>query len=262
MLLQPVHGASPPHCLRLKRGGLHGCALSLQQSVKIGLTVPRYAEITMYETLLRPHQVESTPPLTPISVVSDRLKQSEARREEKRLRQIANARAGAERRAKRKAEEEAANEKDGKRIKSDGEGESDPVPPEVQAQDERAATDGMRLDGAADAAAASPIRAASSAPVEDATTTEESEPQKITLSKTFAEVRGHTSYLTFAVLLPAAVREVAATATSVTVSAESTPPPPPATEASPVNFLLAQAAHAASTQESKMTDVQSGVEST
>ncbi|TFK87492.1 tRNA methyltransferase complex GCD14 subunit [Polyporus arcularius HHB13444] len=203
-----------------------------------------FTEITMYETLLRPHQVESTPPLTPISVVSDRLKQSEARREEKRLRQIANARAGAERRAKRKAEEEAANEKDGKRIKSDGEGESDPVPPEVQAQDERAATDGMRLDGAADVAAASPIRAASSAPVEDATTTEGSEPQKITLSKTFAEVRGHTSYLTFAVLLPAAVREVAATATSVTVSAESTPPPPPATK------------------ESKMTDVQSGVEST
>ena len=51
----------------------------------------------MYETLLRPHQVDAAPPLTPIGVVSEKLKQAEARREEKRLRQIANARAGEER---------------------------------------------------------------------------------------------------------------------------------------------------------------------
>ncbi|KAI0700352.1 tRNA methyltransferase complex GCD14 subunit-domain-containing protein [Cerioporus squamosus] len=227
-----------------------------------------FTEITMYETLLRPHQVESTPPLTPISIVSDRLKQSEARREEKRLRQIANARAGAERRAKRKAEEEAAKEKEGKRIKSDGEADTESIPPEVQAQDERAATEGMAIDGPA-ASTASPVPDTSSTPVEDAppTLVEEatpaagaSEPQKITLSKTFAEVRGHTSYLTFAVLLPARVREVAAASTSVTVSAESTPPPPPAAEASPVNVLIVQAAtHVTSTQKSKTTDAQSGV---
>ena len=65
----------------------------------------------MYETLLRPHHVDAAPALTPIGAVGARLKQSEARREEKRLRQIANARAGAERRAaKRKAEDDEDDE--------------------------------------------------------------------------------------------------------------------------------------------------------
>ncbi|RPD77973.1 GCD14-domain-containing protein [Lentinus tigrinus ALCF2SS1-7] len=216
-----------------------------------------FTEITMYETLLRPHQVESVPALTPISVVSDRLKQSEARREEKRLRQIANARAGAERRAKRKAEEEAAKDKDGKRIKSDdSEADAEVPPPEVQAQDEREAAEAMDTDSLAPAAGQDTVGLEETpaptvkleeqtTPAVDDETTEAPEPQKITLSKTFPEVRGHTSYLTFAVLLPATapgVSEVAAASTSATVSTDSTPPPPPAT-----------------TEDPKVTDGQSGV---
>ena len=86
----------------------------------------------MYETLLRPHQVDAVPALTPIGAVGERLKQAEARREEKRLRQIANARAGAERRAaKRKAEDDGAlEEAEGKRAKTDGE-DDEHVPPEL-----------------------------------------------------------------------------------------------------------------------------------
>ncbi|KAJ8454303.1 hypothetical protein ONZ51_g13105 [Trametes cubensis] len=69
--------------------------------------IATHTEITMYETLLRPHQVDTTPALEPIGAVAARLKQAEARREEKRLRQIAHARLGIERRAaKRKAGEE------------------------------------------------------------------------------------------------------------------------------------------------------------
>ena len=125
----------------------------------------------MYETLLRPHQVDAAPRLTPIGAVADKLKASEARREEKRLRQIANARAGAERRAaKRKAEDmEDGNDNDkngdasagtgvdGKRAKTETEGG---VPPEIQAQDEReAAAEAMETDGDGAAAAAAAANA-------------------------------------------------------------------------------------------------------
>ena len=206
----------------------------------------------MYETLLRPHQVDAAPPLTPIGVVSEKLKQAEARREEKRLRQIANARAGAERRAaKRKAEDDGAlEEAEGKRAKTDGE-DDEHVPPEVQAQDESeaaAAAEAMETDDATgrsgSAAAARPSSvagAAASAPVREAAQ-EAAEAPKICLSKAFPEVRGHTSYLTFAVLLPAAAVEKveavsASEQASAAVSAEPTPPPSSAVEASDYSAL-------------------------
>ncbi|KAH8114491.1 tRNA methyltransferase complex GCD14 subunit-domain-containing protein [Phellopilus nigrolimitatus] len=47
-----------------------------------------FTDITMYETLLRPHEVHAIP-LLPINEVGDRLKRSEIRREEKRLKQVA-----------------------------------------------------------------------------------------------------------------------------------------------------------------------------
>ncbi|KAI0662019.1 tRNA methyltransferase complex GCD14 subunit [Cubamyces menziesii] len=149
-----------------------------------------FTEITMYETLLRPHQVDTTPALEPIGAVAARLKQAEARREEKRLRQIAHARLGIERRAaKRKAGEEedggregnAEEGVEGKRQRIDGGGEGgagEKPSPEEQARDEVEALAELAARG-------------------------ETEPRKITLSKAFPEVRGHTSYLTFAVLLPA-----------------------------------------------------------
>lgn len=201
-------------------------------------------EITMYETLLRPHQVDAAPALAPISVVSEKLKQSEARREEKRLRQIANARAGAERRAsKRKAEDDepAGPGSDGKRPRTDGEhgGGGEHVPPDVQAQDEREAVEGMETGVAATATETLAAGTTSaSAAVPPGEVQEAAEAPRICLSKTFPDVRGHTSYLTFAVLLPATVtRKLGAAAIvseqpSTVASADPTPPPPGAVEVS------------------------------
>ena len=198
----------------------------------------------MYETLLRPHQVDAAPALAPISVVSEKLKQSEARREEKRLRQIANARAGAERRAsKRKAEDDepAGPGSDGKRPRTDGEhgGGGEHVPPDVQAQDEREAVEGMETGVAATATETLAAGTTSaSAAVPPGEVQEAAEAPRICLSKTFPDVRGHTSYLTFAVLLPATVtRKLGAAAIvseqpSTVASADPTPPPPGAVEVS------------------------------
>ncbi|KAK1224049.1 tRNA (adenine-N(1)-)-methyltransferase catalytic subunit trm61 [Marasmius sp. AFHP31] len=66
-------------------------------------------EITMYETLLRPHEVSSAPPLVSINEIGEKIKQSEARREEKRLKQIAQGHrggSGAGKKGKRKHEED------------------------------------------------------------------------------------------------------------------------------------------------------------
>ncbi|KAH9480720.1 tRNA (adenine(58)-N(1))-methyltransferase catalytic subunit TRM61 [Psilocybe cubensis] len=47
-----------------------------------------FTEITTYETLLRPHEVFQHAPLQSVAAVSERLKASEVRREEKRVRQV------------------------------------------------------------------------------------------------------------------------------------------------------------------------------
>ncbi|OSD07354.1 GCD14-domain-containing protein [Trametes coccinea BRFM310] len=193
-----------------------------------------FTEITMYETLLRPHQVDAAPALEPIGAVSARLKAAEARREEKRLRQIANARLGSERRSaqKRKADEQeegagADAGVEGKRAKTEagaGEGAGAEKPsPEEQARDEQEAlaeiaanpqtqtqTQTQGQSTVAPSRADTPVVPV--AALEETQGEEEAdgaEPRKITLSKAFPEVRGHTSYLTFAVLLPATAVEKA-----------------------------------------------------
>ncbi len=266
MLFQPLHGTGAAHRVGTERGRVYRCAFSFTshrchaEAQAANLPLPLHSllplsvplsclEITMYETLLRPHQVDAAPALVPISVVGEKLKQSEARREEKRLRQIANARAGAERRAaKRKAEDDApaGPGSDGKRARTDAEhddGDGDEhVSPEVQAQDEREAEATGGLEAAATEAQAPVGASTTSAPAQEA-----AEASKICLSKTFPDVRGHTSYLTFAVLLPAAVtQKLGAAATvseqpSTVASAEPTPPPPGAVEVSDnTNFCVCE----------------------
>ncbi|OJT15155.1 tRNA (adenine(58)-N(1))-methyltransferase catalytic subunit TRM61 [Trametes pubescens] len=176
----------------------------ISRPLRPALTERLVTDITMYETLLRPHMVEAPPPLEKVGSVSARLQVADARREEKRLRQIANARLGIERRAaKRKADEDADEEgQEGKRARTGGEtGGDELVSPEDQARDEAEALAEIHP---------TPVPAASSTPaqvVHSAASLEEetaAEPRKITLSKAFPDVRGHTSYLTFAVLLPVA----------------------------------------------------------
>ncbi|KAJ7728838.1 tRNA methyltransferase complex subunit Cpd1 [Mycena maculata] len=153
-----------------------------------------FSDITMYETLLRPHDVTQVPVLQPISEIEDKLKKAEEIREIKRLRQIAAGQRSHENPhgEKRKrgvdineqeapAVTEAEDSGSGKRLKTDDEME-----------DATLSQDGD-VSRSLDAAPTHIAHAGTSSPAP---------PTKISVSKAITEVRGHTSYLTFATLLP------------------------------------------------------------
>ncbi|KIO05281.1 hypothetical protein M404DRAFT_141130, partial [Pisolithus tinctorius Marx 270] len=128
-----------------------------------------FTDICMYETLLRPHEVQQFP--TPLSLdnVVDKLKRLEKFREEKRLRQVAN--------SKRKREDDS----------------------DISEPDKRARTgepDATRNEGVPS------ISNLPVLPVADSETNEEVAETTVNWSKVCHEVRGHTSYLTFARLVP------------------------------------------------------------
>jgi tRNA (adenine57-N1/adenine58-N1)-methyltransferase len=162
----------------------------------------------MYETLLRPHEVQQLPPPRPLSQVIDKLKHMERYREEKRQRQIANA---------------------GKRKREEDEPTTTGMERETQTGTEREMGTGVeggtekraRVGTAAESAAPALIPTEKSdervgsgreivppAPPEDATTSAVAGssqlelPVKLNCSKVSPDVRGHTSYLTFARLVP------------------------------------------------------------
>jgi tRNA (adenine57-N1/adenine58-N1)-methyltransferase catalytic subunit len=144
----------------------------------------------MYETLIRPHEVNQIPTPLPIGEVSEKLKKAEQKREEKRLRQIANARtnpSGKRKRGDAEIVEAAAEDTGNKRVKTDDEDEA-----------------GSRTEGekTANRDFAEPIQVSSSSAIQS-TTDNYISTSKINLSKAMPEVRGHTSYLTFACLVPA-----------------------------------------------------------
>ena len=198
------------------------------------ISISLCSEITMYETLVRPIEVFQIPPLQPISIVSEKLKKSELKREDKRLRQIA-ANKAATANAKRKRDVVAADGSvDGslnaatelphgagqtgrtsKRVKT----EEDDGVPQMEEQDINMDMDvnvdtEVTLIGSPSTSAfplvktVDPITTTSLSmsttdvvadiPISTAT----SPPAKINVSKALPEVRGHTSYLTFACLIP------------------------------------------------------------
>lgn len=168
----------------------------------------------MYETLLRPHQVDSVPVLPTVGEVSARLKKAEQRREEKRLRQIANSRAGKRKRSGDvdDGDGDRAGGSTGKRPKTDDEDDA------MQHEDEHLPEAGNQPPGRP---ATSAVKLEEAALPQDAA--ESLTSTKTTLSKTFPEVRGHTSYLTFACLLPADPSVEANSAAQEIVSASGTP---------------------------------------
>ncbi|KAL4073304.1 tRNA methyltransferase complex GCD14 subunit-domain-containing protein [Scleroderma yunnanense] len=123
-----------------------------------------FTDITMYETLLRPHEVHQLPTPLPLSHVIDKLKEMEKYREEKRLRQIAN--------NKRRREEDSDLSEPDKRVRT---------------TEPNATQDESSLQ--------TPL-------ISDPRAKVEVEEQSVNLSKVCHEVRGHTSYLTFARLVP------------------------------------------------------------
>ena len=172
------------------------------------------------------------PPLQPISIVSEKLKISELKREDKRLRQIAaNKAATAATSAKRKRDAVAADGNvDGslnsatelphgagqtgrtsKRVKT----EEDGGVPQMEEQDMNTdvdveitvigspSTSAFPLVKAADPSTTTTSTMSTSDVVADIpVSTATTPPAKINVSKVLPEVRGHTSYLTFACLIP------------------------------------------------------------
>lgn len=144
----------------------------------------------MYETLLRPHEVNPVPAPLSIREVSEKLKKAEQKREEKRLKQIANARlTKAETHGKRKregnTEDELADLDDAsgsKRVKTDDE---DGTPLHLQPDVLSGSSQDLFPPQISSAIPITPPQAAS----------------RLNVSKALPEVRGHTSYLTFACLL-------------------------------------------------------------
>jgi len=142
-----------------------------------------FSDITMYETLIRPHEVNQIPALKSVSEISETLKLAEKKREEKRLRQIALSRSnGIAKRKRGEATDEdvpdLVQESSNKRIKADDEDEAMESIVEVLVESD-----------------------ASGAALSAGSSSEES-PQMINVPVVLPEVRGHTSYLTFACLVP------------------------------------------------------------
>src|SRR6266566_3870395 len=150
-------------------------------------------DITMYETLLRSHEVSQAPRLVQIGAATEKLKQQERYREDKRQRQIAASRV--RRHAMEKREREDDNnviacgvvnqdpdfcEPEAKKAKTSAPSDEDAPAPDVV----------MEIDEDVLGNQPPPPPSPASAPVTQV------------LSKHPKEVRGHTSFLTFACLLP------------------------------------------------------------
>lgn len=153
----------------------------------------------MYETLVRPHEVNQIPDLSPITEVTERLKKGEQKREEKRLKQIANSRLNHQFKRKRihQSDGEAGSSKEeagSKRARTDDEDDPDTRP----SLERIPSTYDQPPTGDAQ------IKEIFSVKADEAANASDSETRaKINVSKAVPEVRGHTSYLTFACLIPA-----------------------------------------------------------
>jgi tRNA (adenine57-N1/adenine58-N1)-methyltransferase catalytic subunit len=165
--------------------------------------------------------------------MSEKLKQAERKREDKRLKQIATNRA-----SKRKREGEAdqqeqeqghdaeeADEPSGsKRVKTDGEDTSitgthapDTEPQLMDVEPRGDASTSMSTDGTTGIPAT--LTASTSTLPTMVSALSFIPPKKISVSKPFSEVRGHTSYLTFACLQPFAPGPLAKASAEVDTAA-------------------------------------------
>lgn len=176
---------------------------------------PSFPDITMYETLLRPHEVNEVPVLPSIATATEKLKEHERKREDKRMRQIAASQAKlVEKQQKRKrgeTDEDAAgveSEIESKRLKT-GNDENAEKAKTAEVTTRHHDPSVLQAEESAPAAQAASVKTHS---IEDAG-------QQV-VSRVVPEVRGHTSYLTFAILLPR-VRGAVADASVAEVSEEA-----------------------------------------
>ena len=137
-------------------------------------------DISMFECLIRPHEVSTQQKPVDISRTIVRLQDADLKKEERRQRQIANA--IVRNAAKRKREEEA--ESPSQEVGEDG--------------SEAAPTKRQKTEGSAETSTEQQPSGASTQP--GSSTWESTQMQVV--SRVIPEVRGHTSYLTFAIKLP------------------------------------------------------------
>jgi tRNA (adenine57-N1/adenine58-N1)-methyltransferase len=137
-------------------------------------------DITMYESSIRPHDVYQLPRPITVSEIIARVKAKEISNEERRLRQIQ-----ASRQQNRKRKRQGTGEEPD---------EDEPLSKRRKDDVEEAAQEGTD-DLEAGRAAEPSITPCPKSRIENTD-------HKVPMSKPISEVRGHTSYLTFAVLLP------------------------------------------------------------
>ncbi|KAI0685635.1 hypothetical protein BC835DRAFT_501295 [Cytidiella melzeri] len=188
----------------------------------------------MYETLLHPQYVESIARPPPISVAAATLKRLEIRKEEKRLRQIAQAHRGKRKRTTTDNDDDEGPEE-----------EADPAASSSFAHSKKAKTtrENDKKEGgdvkmllsattsseepmaviapSQPSSAAQPAQGLSRRPTPE--DVDESDRVNISVSKAFPEVRGHTSYLTFAVFFPPSMTSGASEAKVSTAPAQPQP---------------------------------------
>ncbi|CCO26329.1 tRNA (adenine-N1-)-methyltransferase [Rhizoctonia solani AG-1 IB] len=143
--------------------------------------------VTMYETLTKPHDICSAPMQT-IEDAASRLRDIETRKEQRRLKQI----------------EAAGRDKKRKRIdRSEGEQDDDHskrAKVESRTQPAEELLPELELSGPpSDSLPPTQVKRDSRA---NTTSSKALEGERYIVSKPFGEVRGHTSYLTFAMLVP------------------------------------------------------------
>jgi tRNA (adenine57-N1/adenine58-N1)-methyltransferase catalytic subunit len=184
-------------------------------------------DITMYETLLRPHEVSQAPRLARIGSVTEKLKQQERNREAKRQRQIAASRAR-HRRPQVTTEKRKRQDDDDDNSAGVAEADSDPGCSELEAKKAKTTRTTKMLKGDDDTCvpdvamdmieelpeengqpenepSAPAILADDPTPpplLSTAPTPPPAPAATPVLSRQSKEVRGHTSFLTFACLLP------------------------------------------------------------
>jgi len=133
-----------------------------------------FSDISMFECLIRPHEVSTHPKPLDISHAIARLQEADVKKEERRQRQIANA--IIRNAAKRKREDDLQA--------TEG---PDDVPTKRQKTETAAESDPVKQSSGASTQPESSISATMQTQV---------------VSRVIPEVRGHTSYLTFAIKLP------------------------------------------------------------
>ncbi|WOO78856.1 tRNA (adenine(58)-N(1))-methyltransferase catalytic subunit TRM61 [Vanrija pseudolonga] len=179
-----------------------------------------FSDVATQEVLIRTYDLVPPPPqnshhLEDVSQITQRLRDHEKRKEERRVTQMRNAREKArilkEQQAKEEAEARGETEGESKEVDmaEDGTASRDKRKPSDEPSDEKESSKKPRTEGP-EATTSEDLVADTEDPTEPTPTTIYDEPSvawnSMVLIKPSPEMRGHTSYLTFATLYPAAIR--------------------------------------------------------